>query len=52
MACMDKITCVLPALPAEALLAPGTDDQEIATAYIVVVLLEPLVLTLESEPPC
>ena len=42
----------LHAVPADVLLAPGTDDQEIATAYVMVVLLEPLVLTLESEPPC
>jgi hypothetical protein len=52
MARMDKTSYTLLLLPADVLLAPGTDDQEIATAYVMVVLLEPLVLTPESEPPC
>jgi hypothetical protein len=52
MARMDQTRGVLLALPADMLLAPGTDDQEIATAYVMVVLLEPLVLILKSEAPC
>jgi hypothetical protein len=52
MARMDRRRSVLLQLPADVFLAPGTDNQEIATAYITVVLLKSFVLCLESKSPC
>jgi hypothetical protein len=52
MARMARSRGVVLQLPAETRLAPGTDDQERATAYVLVLLVEPFVLLLEREPSC